>query len=215
MNRVYLAGPFSWQQKILGYSKDLESLGYTITSRWLKQEPSFTTPDNGTIVSNSLHDECQILSERDITDIIDGDTLILFEPGIPLERNTRVAEFGGALFTGRKCIVIGPEDEDKKDIISNVFVHLRSVDTWHKGYDIDEELQRIQPVTQYRYWHEFMLDILNPEKVECCAGCGAEYRIRDCGCPIGTFYKWKTLVGNFNVLRPPANIRNSAALATV
>ncbi len=215
MKRIYPAGPFSWQKRILDYAKQLENLGYTITGEWLHQVPQFTTPDNKTIITAGIHAECQKLSERDISNIAAADTLLLFEPGIPLERNTRVAEFGLALGWGKQCIVIGPEEDDKKDVISNIFVHLRKIPAEWGYSDCPFTLQRIKPVIYYQRWQEFLTDILNPEKVECCAGCGEEYRRRDCGCPAGSFYKWKTRVTNFDVLLPPERIRGSVALASV
>jgi len=222
MKRIYLAGPFSWQRRILEHGAELQNLGYTITADWLHQEQQFTRDDNSTVIAPGLHSHCQELSERDIANIVDSDTLVVFEPGIPLERNTRVAEFGVALGLGKRCIVIGPEEEDKKDIISNIFVHLQNVDTfqyggpWHKKMTDTNAavLRRIKPVIHYQHWSEFVLDILNPEPVECCQGCGEEYRVRDCGCPAGSFTKWKTKKTNFDVLLPPANIRNSVALAS-
>src|SRR5271166_2538761 len=189
MKRIYPAGPFSWQQRILGHAKELENLGYTITGEWLTQEQQFTRPDNSTVIAPGLHTHCQELSVRDIENMDDADTLIVWEPGIPLERNTRVAEFGAMLMAGKKCIVIGPEDEDKRHIISNIFVHLREIpDDWA----LSKTLGRIKPVTHYHTWNEFLLDILNPEKVEVCAGCGEEYRVRDCGCPCGSYFIYKT-----------------------
>lgn len=179
-------------------------MGYAITGKWLHQEQQFTSPDNKTLLRPSLPDECQELSERDIADIFAADTLILFEPGIALERNTRVAEFGMALGWGKQCIVIGPEDEDKKDVISNIFVHLRNVSSFQA------ELKHIKPVVQYPHWHAFLTDIVSPAPVECCNGCAQElppfqtgdngekeFRIRSCNClsGLGSHYKWKTKTG--------------------
>lgn len=222
MKRIYPAGPFSWQQLILGRARELENLGYTITGDWLHQEQQFTRPDNTTVIAAGLHTHCQELSERDIANIVASDTLIVFEPGIALERNTRTAEFGIALGLGKKCIVIGPEDEDKKDVISNIFVHLRDVSAFKyggkwPGLDGSQSnvLSRIQPVVHYQRWAEFLTDILNPEKVECCQGCGEEYRVRDCGCPCGSYSIYKTRKTNYSVLLPPAELLHSVALASV
>lgn len=221
MKRIYPAGPFSWQQRILAHARELENLGYTITGEWLHQEQQFTNPDNTTKIRPSLHTECQSLSERDIVNIVQSDTLIVFEPGVALERNTRTAEFGLALGLGKQCIVIGPEDDDKKDIISNIFVHLQTVDAfkWGGKYALangeGDVLRRIRPVIHYQRWNEFMTDILNPEKVECCQGCGTEYRVRDCGCPCGSYSIYKTRKTNYSVLLPPVVLLNSAALASV
>jgi hypothetical protein len=223
MKHIYPAGPFSWQERILAHTKELENLGYINEGEWLHQEQQFTRSDNTTVIAPGLHSHCQELSERDVANIVVSDTLILFEPGVPLERNTRVAEFGMALGLGKQCIVIGPEENDKKDVISSIFVHLRDVSAfqyggeWHKKLkDTDAAiLRRIKPVIHYQLWTQFMADILNPERVECCAGCGTEYRVRDCGCPCGSYFIYKTRKTNFSVLLPPKNVLQSAALASV
>jgi len=150
MQSLYLAGPYSWQAKILEYANQLEELGYSITAEWLTQEVSFTNADNSTNLKKpGLHADCQRLSNRDIRNIFEADTLVLFEPGIPLERNTRVAEFGLALGIGRQCVVIQPEDEDKKDVLSNIFV---------KFQEVPPELSRynLKPVWEFRCWEDFL-----------------------------------------------------------
>lgn len=222
MKRIYPAGPYSWQARIREHAEELQRLGYTITAEWLDQAVTFTRADNTTDTTKpGLHADCERLSKRDLRNIVEADTLILFEPGVPLERNTRVAEFGAALLSGRRCIVIGPEDEDKKDVISNIFVMLEDVvEDWGKiRWASDDrsqnELRRIKPVARYRNWELFLADILNPEQVECCSGCGEEYRVRDCDCPAGSYYTWKTRVTNFEVIPPPEEVRQSAALAAI
>lgn len=172
MLRIYPAGPFSWQQRIKKCADQLAELGYIITGEWLTQDEQYTNPDNSTIIRPDIGQECQTLSERDILNIIESDTLILFEPGIPLERNTRVAEFGLALGLGKQCIVIGPEDEDKKDVISSIFVHLHDVTNFSRfnirGNLRREErriLQRVRPVIRYQHWDDFLentIKTLNP-----------------------------------------------------
>lgn len=159
MRSIYLAGPFSWQERIKQHALELDKLGYVITARWLSQESTFTNADNSTIQSQKTWDQCQLFSVRDIEDIIAADTLILFEPGTALERNTRVAEFGGALFTGKQCIVIGPEDEDKKDVVSNIFVKLTAIPQTWRVMPGRSELNQIKPVIHYRSWSEFICRI--------------------------------------------------------
>lgn len=152
MKRIYLAGPFSWQTRIRAHAEELQRLGYTITAEWLDQSDTFTNSDNSTNTKLAgLHATCDRLSRRDLCNIIDADTLVLFEPGIPLERNTRVAEFGVALALGRQCIVIGPEDEDKKDVLSSIFVMLENVEDWAG----QNELSKIKPVMRFQKWEHF------------------------------------------------------------
>jgi len=218
MKKIYPAGPFSWKAQILAHAVELERLGYIITAEWLTQGTCFTNPDNSTNTKFAgLHAECAILSTRDLRNIAECDTLILFEPGVPLERNTRVAEFGVALAWGKQCIVIGPEDDDKKDIISNIFVMLREKPKDWGGtrkYDADValKLERIKPVIAFQTWNHFIADILNPRVVEFCSGCGEEYGLRECGCPCGSYRGYKTRSGL--LVREPG-IPNSVRLFTV
>jgi hypothetical protein len=187
---IYTAGPFSWQRRILGYANQLEALGYEITGEWLHQESTFTNPDNTTKIKKpGLHADCERLSIRDLSNIAHSDTLILFEPGTAVERNTRVAEFGAALAWGLQCIVIQPPDEDKKEVISNIFVKLKNPpEDWMDG----GRLSRIKRVIEFRSWEDFYNDITNPTEVQLCSGCGDA----ECdSCPCGTFTAYKTASG--------------------
>ena len=165
MKRIYPAGPFSWQQRILAHARELEALGYEITGQWLTQEAQFTRPDNSTVVAAGLHQHCYSLSIRDLENIASSDTLILFEPGVAIERNTRVAEFGAALAWGLQCIVIQPPDEDKKDVISSIFVKLDTIpQTWDARTNSGEarvfnRVGKIKPVKEFRNWEAFMLEV--------------------------------------------------------
>jgi hypothetical protein len=198
MNKIYLAAPFSWQKRILGYAQELTRMGYVQTGEWLDQEPSFINWDNSTNTKFAgLHAECLTLSIRDLRNIAECDTLILFEPGIPLERNTRVAEFGVALAWGKQCIVIGPEDEDKKDIISSIFVMLREKPkNWGGKWsaDIYNMLDGIKPVIGFQTWEQFLEDISNPEEIELCAGCSRGFFECD-RCDCGTYLGYRSKSG--------------------
>ena len=154
MEKVYLAGSFNWQERIRDCAEELKKRipGLVVTSEWLHQEPSFTRPkDNSTITSQSTWDHCQILSERDIRNILEADTLILFEPDVSPERNTRVAEFGGALFSGKQCIVIGPENN--KEFVSNIFVKFHKVPS---GWGNLSLLKHVKPVVEFPNWKSFL-----------------------------------------------------------
>ena len=154
MQKIYLAGPYSWQAKIRAHAYELRKMGYEITAEWLTQQVSFTNADNSTDLKKpGLHADCQRLSNRDIRNIFEADTLILFEPGVPLERNTRVAEFGLALGIGRQCIVIQPEDEDKKDVLSNIFVKFQEIPPELFNYGL-------KPVLEFRCWEDFIQDVI-------------------------------------------------------
>jgi hypothetical protein len=215
MHKIYLASPFGEQKLIHERAKVLESLGYIVTAKWLSQEMSFTAPGGKTVQGNATWDACYQFSIRDIHQVFEADTLIHFPTGLPLERNTHVAEMGGALFAGLRVIVIAPPE--RQEVISSIFEHFHTIpDEWR--WDKIEAIRCIKPVIRYNSWQEFLTDILNPISVECCAGCGEEYRKRDCGCPAGSFHKWKTKDTNFNVLKLNEQgvlLRDSAVLANV
>lgn len=218
MKKIYPAGPFSWQKQILAYANTLRSLGFEITGEWLTQECNFTNPDNTTNTKKpGLHQDCERLSVRDLSNIAESDTLVLFEPGTAVERNTRVAEFGAALAWGLQCVVIQPPDADKKDVISNIFVKL------HNGMPHELDLSpnayvrigKIKPVLEFSTFEDFYKEILTAAPVDVCAGCGCAYDERDCGCPAGSFQKWRTANAKLYVPKPPAEVLQAKALATV
>jgi len=185
MRKVYLAASFSWQEKVREYAKQLQAKGYVITSEWLKQIPQFTNPDNSTIIVPNLAEECQKLSNRDIRNLLEADTLILFAHGLPIERNTRIAEFGGALLTGHKCIIIGPEDEEHKDIIETVFTYFKTVPPELKAHGL-------KPVDHWQTWDEFytQLPLQRPTKCSCGAGDDAYLARHATDCAVRTDILW-------------------------
>jgi hypothetical protein len=210
MKTIYVAGPFSWQQRIKQHADELIALGYEITAEWLQQSSNFTRPDNSTIERPDLPTICKILSQRDIRNIFEADTFIVFEPGTTMERVTRVAEFGGALFTGRQCIVIGPEEEDKKDVISSIFIHFSEVpEIWQRHWC--RELDRLKPVLHYQNWDAFKTDITNPVKHLRCATCGIETvgeESSNCSCEGLSFVKWRTKNSDIEVYPPKDSTSN-------
>jgi len=127
MKRIYLAAPFDWIDRMKAYAEQLRVLGYEVTSRWLDEQDrggdtDLTDADGGTQLDKT---ELAIsFAIRDIRNILSADTIIEFNPGKALLRNTRLAEFGGALFLGKQCIVIGPENPKHKNRIDTVFVLL-------------------------------------------------------------------------------------------
>lgn len=216
MKKIYPAGPFSWQKQILAHANTLRALGFEITGEWLTQECNFTNPDNTTNTKKpGLHADCERLSVRDLSNIAESDTLLLFEPGTAVERNTRVAEFGVALAWGLQCIVIQPP-EPHQDVISNIFVKLHS--GMPRSLDLEQtatiRVGKIKPVLEFRSFEDFYKEILTARAVDCCQGCGAAYDDRDCGCPAGSFQKYRTK-SRLYVPQPPAHLVQGMALATV
>lgn len=219
MQRIYPAAPFGMQAYVRTCAEQLAKLGYDITGRWLQQKPSFTQAGGVTIKGQATWDACQAFSERDIPDELQADTLLHFSPGKALERNTHIAELGGALFTGRQVITIAPQGEFDRDVIGCIFERFQKIpESWAYDNDLPSELRRIKPVIRYESFTAFITDIVNPIEVECCSGCGTEYRKRDCGCPAGSYKKMVTPVTGLNVLRTNGYgklLRDAGALASL
>lgn len=129
-----------------------------------------------------------------------------------MERVTRVAEFGVALALGKQCIVIGPEDDDKKDVISSVFVYLNEIP---EAWKTDEALKVVRPVVRYPRWIDFLVDITNPEKVEVCGVCGGQRRKQVCGCQTMWGVEFFAPRGQFAVKLPAEHLRQSSSLAKI
>src|SRR5271154_1596801 len=154
MRRIYLAAPFDWIDRMKAYAEQLRALGFEVTSRWLDEqdkggETDLTDEDGGTQLDKT---ELAIsFAVRDIRNILASDTIIEFNPGKALVRNTRLAEFGGALFLGKQCIVIGPENPKHHSRIDTIFVLLE------EG-TLPEDLVKagIKPVKHFDTWGDFL-----------------------------------------------------------
>jgi hypothetical protein len=154
MRRIYLAAPFEQIDRMKAYAAQLRALGFEVTSRWLDEQDKggdtdLTNEDGSTQIDK--HELAVAFGVRDIRNILAADTLIEFNPGKPLLRNTRLAEFGGALFLGKQCIVIGPENPKHKDRIDTVFVLLGE-----GSIPADLATAGIKPVKHFDTWGDFL-----------------------------------------------------------
>jgi hypothetical protein len=154
MTKVYLAAPFEWIDRMKIYAQQLQVLGYVVTSRWLAEQDkggeSDMTDEEG---STKLDQKDIIISYgiRDLRNIIACDTLVEFNPGKALIRNTRVAELGAALALGKQVIVIGPENPKHRARIDNIFVLLTA------GTLPDDLIEAgIKPVKHFDTWGDFL-----------------------------------------------------------
>jgi len=154
MKRVYLAAPFEWIDRMKSYAAQLRSLGFEVASRWLDEQDKggdadLTDADGGTRLDKT---ELAIsFAVRDIRDILASDTVIEFNPGKALVRNTRLSELGGALFLGKQCIVIGPENPKHKNRIDTIFVLLGE-----GSIPDDLKAAGIKPVKHFDTWTDFL-----------------------------------------------------------
>lgn len=158
MKKIYLAAPFEWINRMKGYAQQLQVLGHEVTSRWLAEqdkggETDLTDEDGGTKLDKK---ELAIsYGIRDLRNIIACDTLVEFNPGKAMIRNTRIAELGAALALGKQVIVIGPENPKFRARIDNIFALLG------EG-TLPEDLVAagIRPVKHYDTWGDFLEAVL-------------------------------------------------------
>lgn len=154
MKRIYLAAPFEWIDRMKAYAAELRALGFEVTSRWLDEQDrggdTDLTNDDGSTQLDKTELAIQF-AVRDIRNILSADTVIEFNPGKALVRNTRLAEFGGALFLGKQCIVVGPENPKHKDRIDTVFCLLGE-----GSIPADLAQAGIKPVRHYGTWGDFL-----------------------------------------------------------
>jgi hypothetical protein len=155
MKRVYLAAPFEWIDRMKAYAEQLRALGFEVASRWMDEqdkggETDLTDADGGTQLDKK--DIGVLFGIRDIRNILSCDTLVEFNPGKALVRNTRLAEFGMAFALGKQCIVVGPENPKHKNRIDTVFVLLDD------GEKIPDDLKQagLKPVKHYDTWSDFL-----------------------------------------------------------
>lgn len=107
----YLAGRVSRMDELKDYRADLESLGHTVTSRWLNNGVSghANRGDMTTI-------ERAVLAERDIKDILRSEAVIIFtedrlsQGWRPSAGDGRLVEFGYAMGRNKICYAVGPRE---------------------------------------------------------------------------------------------------------
>lgn len=98
MKKVYLAAKFSRREEMEQLAKDLPDVGLVCIARWVYGgEDGLSRRD---------------IAELDLDDVSRADMLILFthERSIPQPGGGRFVEFGYALALGKRCVVVGPEE---------------------------------------------------------------------------------------------------------
>jgi len=116
---VYLAARYSRRLELCGYAAELETRGYSVTSRWLL--------GNHQAENDQLHRgaEAERFAAEDLADVDDALALVSFgeQPRTTTSRGGRHVEFGYALAKGIPILVVGPRE--------HVFTCLvEQVETW-------------------------------------------------------------------------------------
>ena len=110
------AARYSRRDEMREYAKRLKSLGAAVTSRWLSEDKPLQTKlgdDSPEFYRETAH--------VDLQDIDRADSLLFFaeDPHVGTPRGGRHVEFGYALGTGKRLIVIGGPE--------NIFCYLDGV----------------------------------------------------------------------------------------
>jgi hypothetical protein len=131
--KIYLAARYSRRTELLGFAKELESLGHRITSRWLLGD--HLLDDKGLSVQ-AADSERERFACEDWCDLMDSDMVISFteEPRGTTSRGGRHVEFGAAMARGKQCVVIGHRE--------NVFHHLPGVEFYKTWAEFREDYGR-------------------------------------------------------------------------
>jgi nucleoside 2-deoxyribosyltransferase len=139
--KIYLASRYSRFPEMQGYRAELESLGHTVTSRWI---------DGHQLDDSHLSPELEKIrfAQEDRADLIDADCVISFteEPRtLSTSRGGRHVEFGMAIALDKRVIVVGHRE--------NVFHSLPGVEFFESWKDalrhLDGRLailEQVQPV---------------------------------------------------------------------
>jgi hypothetical protein len=105
----------------------LVALGFEVTSRWIDQhngrlEASYTLEK-----LNADPDECGLLGEHDVADLVAADTVISFTSADGGGKGGRHVEHGLALGLGKRVIVCGPREN-----IFHTLPHVEHYPNWDR-----------------------------------------------------------------------------------
>jgi nucleoside 2-deoxyribosyltransferase len=103
---VYMAARYSRRLELCGYAAHLESLGHTVTSRWLL--------GNHQAENDQLHRgaDAEQFAREDLDDLEAAEIVVAFSeaPRTSSSRGGRHVEFGYALALGKPICVVGPRE---------------------------------------------------------------------------------------------------------
>ncbi len=134
--KIYLAARYSRREELVGYAEELRAAGHIITSRWLRGRHEHKGPE---ALMPLEHRELWALENNE--DILSSDCVVSFtEPeDSPYGRGGRHVEFGLALATGRRLVVVGHRE--------NIFHCVRSViycPTWEEAKERIAEIAAVE-----------------------------------------------------------------------
>lgn len=126
--KVYLSSRWSRQAELRICRDQLVKAGIYVTSGWLDVDD----PDNGPAGGAPSGEAARLAALEDVEDVLRASVLVAFseDPTSPFGRGGRHVEFGIALGTGKRIVVVGPRE--------NVFHWHPDVwyfDTWPAALD--------------------------------------------------------------------------------
>jgi|ERR1035437_4516005 nucleoside 2-deoxyribosyltransferase len=133
--KFYLAGVYHRRKELLGYRRELEAMGHTSTSTWLCE--NFDKEDDEAIKTHKLPAQARQESVKDVNDVMKADAMISFyEPkrNIRSSRGGRHIEFGVAIASQKRLIVIGVDEKDwdKNENIFYVYPGVEHYTSWNE-----------------------------------------------------------------------------------
>jgi nucleoside 2-deoxyribosyltransferase len=106
--KVYVAGPYSWRDRIKEFILELEVIGIESTASWIYEEASpAATLDQFSDIQN------QKTALIDVQDIQRADVIVVFtiDPlGPSMPRGGRHWETGYAYALGKEVVLVGPKE---------------------------------------------------------------------------------------------------------
>jgi nucleoside 2-deoxyribosyltransferase len=108
--RIYLAARYSKHPEMQGVRDLLQVLGHEVTSRWIDQHGGDQLESATHAQLNSQPEACQVYGQHDMADIDAADVVISFTYPDGGGKGGRHIEFGYALGTGKRMILVGPRE---------------------------------------------------------------------------------------------------------
>lgn len=107
MTRVYLAGRYSRGEEFRRYRKDLEDLGFIVTSRWIDHHNGSLKKSMTPAEIAASPEKAAAYAQADLDDVMKADHIIVFTEHEGGGKGGRHVEFGVGLLR-HNVIVIGP-----------------------------------------------------------------------------------------------------------
>ena len=133
--KIYLASQYRTKTQIKGYTRQLQDLGFTVTSTWVNEphKPTLELPDLSP-------GDLRRLASRDLQEIRACDLLVLFtvSPLKATKRGGRHTEFGYALGLNKRMVICGP--------CENIFHYLPNVGRFDTFADFKQFWQSFENI---------------------------------------------------------------------